>query len=163
MGSKAPQPTAEPRLLLYSALFAIIAVPALAQHQFADAQGKAIRRFCRADYEALCPGVPSSGRAALECLQNNAASVSFGCHRALLGDDGTSVRRGASVPTAGTVPAPGHMRERLTAFREACGQDYLRFCRAVQPGSGRAVACLTKNESLVSSGCRQALGAVRQR
>jgi Cysteine rich repeat len=159
MARDAPQLKVQP--LLFS-LLAMLAAPAFAQQQPVNAQANAIRRSCRLDYKALCPGVPSGGAEALECIQQHAASVSPGCHRALVGKTEAGAHRGTPVPTSQTVPPPSQMRQRLAAFREACEDDYLQFCRAVQPGSGRAVACLAENEALLAPRCRQALNAVRQ-
>lgn len=67
--------------LALSVLLAL-AAPALAQ-QPSQAQINAIRSACRGDYQANCAGVPTGGKAALQCLQQHAASVSAGCRNAL--------------------------------------------------------------------------------
>jgi hypothetical protein len=47
------------------------------------------------------------------------------------------------------VQAPG--------LREACGDDYRRFCWGVPPGGGRIVICLNANADRLSQRCFQAL------
>ncbi len=53
------------------------ATAALAQ-QPSKAQTDAIRQSCRADYQSHCADVPTGGKEALACLQQNAASLSPG-------------------------------------------------------------------------------------
>ena len=65
------------------------------------AQSNAIRQMCRGDYMSYCSGVPT-GAPALQCLKQNAASVSAGCRQALQAASG-----GGTVPvTAAAAPPP---------------------------------------------------------
>ena len=72
-----------------------------AAQQPTPAQTSAIRQMCRGDYMANCSGVPTGGAAALQCLQQNIASVSSGCQQAL-----RAASAGSSATTAeGPAPA----------------------------------------------------------
>lgn len=65
-------------LLLVSA-----AIPAFAQQSQLDAELEALRTYCKADIERLCPNVePGSGRIK-ECLMAQKESMSVGCAQAL--------------------------------------------------------------------------------
>jgi hypothetical protein len=57
--------------------------PPVQAQQPTQAQIIAIRQACRADYQAHCATVPTGGAAALQCLQQNAQSVSAACQHAL--------------------------------------------------------------------------------
>ncbi|WP_162530405.1 cysteine rich repeat-containing protein [Rhodovastum atsumiense] len=52
-------------------------------------------------------------------------------------------------------PQPGQ------AVRQACTADYQIFCAGVQPGRGRALACLQQHATTLSEGCQQALQAAK--
>jgi hypothetical protein len=46
----------------------------------------------------------------------------------------------------------------LTAERRnACMDDYEKFCKGTVPGGGRIIACLTKSSDQLTPACRQAL------
>ena len=62
-------------VLLGALLVGSFADTALAQ-QPTQAQANAIRQSCRADYQAHCSNAPTGGTAALQCLKDNAASLS---------------------------------------------------------------------------------------
>jgi citrate synthase len=64
------------------ALVAASLLPAAAQQQPTRAQVSAIRESCRDDYKAFCASVPR-GKAAMDCLRQNAANLSQGCQQAL--------------------------------------------------------------------------------
>jgi hypothetical protein len=55
-----------------------LATPALAQAP-SDAQRQAIKSNCRSDYMAHCSSISPGGAAALQCLQQNMASLSAAC------------------------------------------------------------------------------------
>jgi hypothetical protein len=46
-------------------------------------------------------------------------------------------------------------------IRAACGHDFLRFCRGVQPGGGRVFKCLMVHRGALSPACGAGLAAVR--
>jgi hypothetical protein len=53
------------------------------------------------------------------------------------------------------------MREEVALMRRSCGGDYRSYCSGVQPGGGRAIACLSENEARLSPSCRGALAEAR--
>src|ERR1700751_1851241 len=81
------------------------AVGDVGAQQPTQAQQNAIRNSCRNDFQAVCSGVQPGGSAALQCLQQNAASVSPGCQQALAAVGGSSTPAGAA--SAGAAAAAG--------------------------------------------------------
>jgi hypothetical protein len=153
-----------------SLALAVAVTPAIAQ-QPTQAQVTAIKQACRGDYQSYCASVPTGGSAALQCLQTNAASLSAPCQQALSAmNGGTSA---ATSPSAGNAqapmstppqdapyqPAPAQMsrRQQMMVLRADCGPDFRRLCYGVQPGGGRAVACLYSHGPQLSEVCRAAL------
>jgi len=53
------------------------------------------------------------------------------------------------------------MREKAAMLRRSCAMDYRALCRGVQPGGGRALACLQDNSQSLSPRCRDALMAAQ--
>jgi hypothetical protein len=45
------------------------------------------------------------------------------------------------------------------AERLACRGDFAKFCKGVEPGGGRVIACLGKYESKLSQDCRKVVEA----
>jgi hypothetical protein len=132
---------------------------ALAQKP-SQAQTNAIRQSCRADYQSYCSSVPTGGQAALSCLQQNAASLSPSCHKAV-----AAVGTGAAAPSPyATQPPPpaASPRQEAAILRQACRMDYRAHCSGVQPGDGRALACLRENGPSLSRGCQSALISLKQ-
>src|SRR6202011_2221339 len=135
---------------------ALIALSAPAGAQFpSQAQSNAIRQACRADYQSHCASVPTGGSAALQCLQQNAASLSAPCQEALsAGGAGASSRPATSPPATAQSPntqssgasTPMSPRAEMAMLRTDCRADYRRFCADVRPGGGRAIGCLQAHE-----------------
>ncbi|HET6609658.1 MAG TPA: cysteine rich repeat-containing protein [Rhodopila sp.] len=151
---------------LSAILLCALAVPAAAQ-QPSQAQANAIRQNCRSDYQSHCSGVPTGGSAALQCLQQNLASLSPACGSAVSAATGGAAhpQGGASQapaaasqshPPMNTAPAASP-REEAAMLRRACGGDFRAYCRGVPMGGGRAIGCLEENESRLSPSCRGAL------
>jgi hypothetical protein len=155
-------------------------IPALAQ-QPSQAQISAIRQACRADYQAHCASVPAGGPEALNCLKENAASLSGPCQRAVAAVGGTNPSaQGRTPATAPATPAPAPsatapaapayrapppaMSPRQEAFllRRACGQDFQAYCGDTPPGGGRIIACLEENRPYLSRQCRSAIASARR-
>jgi hypothetical protein len=141
----------------------------LAAQQPTSAQQNTIRQNCRADFQAHCSGVPTGGSAALNCLQQNAASVSAPCQQALsaVGGGGTvgahPAPSGEAAPSAQPVPAPPlSPRQRASILRQACGTDFQQNCHGVPLGGGHAIECLAAHRDTLSPGCQKALASARQ-
>src|SRR6185437_9254861 len=151
------------RGFLLALLLACGATPTLAQ-QPTKAQGDAIRQSCRADYQSHCAGVPSGGKEALACLQQNAAGLSPACQHALaaVGGGGAAAKPPPSATPSQATREPGAMREKTEQVRAACGMDYREHCRGIPPGGGRAMSCLAEHEAALSPGCQRAMSAMRQ-
>jgi hypothetical protein len=142
--------------------------------QPSQAQINAIRQNCRADYQSYCASVPPGGSASLECLKQNASSLSPACQGAVAAVGGPAPMQGtAPAPTgpATTRPAPPTRaapppltpRQELGLLRRACGADFRAYCAGTPPGGGRIISCLEANSLYLSRQCRSALVTARQR
>ena len=109
--------------LALSGLLAL-ATPSLAQ-QPTQAQISEIRSACRGDYMANCAGVPTGGRAALQCLQEHAGSVSAGCRNALAPLSEKPVHAQAAPPAAAAAPTPAAAAAPTSAAAAAGAQPQL--------------------------------------
>ena len=133
--------------------------------QPSQAQLNAIRQACRGDYQTYCSSVPTGGKAALACLQQNAASLSPPCQNAVGAIGGHPATQSTPVSPQPNMPEqrpPASMREEAALIRRACGADYRRLCRGIRPGEGRGIACLRDNEASLSSPCQHALMSASQ-
>ncbi len=179
------------KFCLSAAAALFLAAPAFAQRP-TQAQASAIRSACRGDYPTYCASVPTGGQAALQCLQQNASSLSAGCQQALsaLGGGATSgggspapdssqpmgspmgqpMGQAAPAPMSGAMPPmrppmpppappPPHLspRQEIAVLRGSCGYDFRRFCRGVQLGGGRGLACLKAYGPSLTPQCQSAL------
>jgi hypothetical protein len=136
-----------------------------AAQQPSQAQADAIRQSCRSDYQSYCASVPTGGRASLQCLQEHLVELSPPCQTAVSATSGGASARpsaGASqaAPPPGAPPAMS-MRDEAALMRRSCGGDFRAYCQGVRPGGGRGLACLTENESRLSTSCRGALAEAR--
>ena len=141
-----------------------------------QAQSSAIRQSCRSDFQAHCAGVPTGGKEALDCLKQNASVSSAACQKALaaLGSNAASAPASAAAagPAAAAAPAPASgqgpisgdisPQDGIRILRNNCQADYRRLCNGVEPGGGRAVACLKTNAAALSPGCQSALMAAQR-
>jgi hypothetical protein len=105
---------------------ALVGGPAAGQRPTME-EARAIREACRADYEALCKGVPM-GSAAIECLAKNATRASPGCQQAL------AAVKGASSPSAAAPAASPAKAAAAPAASAAAG----RWPHTVQGERGSA-------------------------
>jgi Golgi apparatus protein 1 len=95
---------------------------------------------CRADAEKLCKGIePGQGRIA-QCLKEHEAQVSGDCKAHI-----------------------AKMREQMQAFNEACKADVEKSCKGVEPGQGRMMGCLRKNEANLSAPCKEQIAKMDER
>ena len=137
-------------------MLATLSAPALAQ-QPSQARISAVKSACPADYRAHCASVPPGGQASLACLQKNLASLSPACQSAVNALGGAP----AAAQPGGVQPArhypPMSPRQELAILRYTCGPDYRALCGGVQPGGGRAIACLRENAAQLSPRCRAVL------
>ena len=169
-----------------AAIALAVAAPGFAQ-QPTQAQAGAIRSACRGDYPTYCSSVPTGAQAALQCLQQNAGSVSAGCQQALSalgggaapaqgGGESMGAPMGQPMGQAAPPPAPPpppmrrpmppppppmSPRQEMAVLRGSCGYDFRRFCRGVQLGGGRGLACLKAYGPSLTPQCQGALLSMR--
>jgi len=54
--------------------------------------------------------------------------------------------------------------QELTAEqRSACMGDYEKFCKGVEPGGGRIIACLSKSSDKLTANCKKVLTAAEKK
>ncbi len=58
--------------------------------------------------------------------------------------------------------ATSDQRERARAVAKACRADAQKFCKGVEPGGGRLLACLQAHETELSANCRTMLKGGKQ-
>jgi len=96
---------------------------------------------CKADLETYCKDVkPGDGRL-LACLYANSDKISARCEYALY-DAASQLERALTA---------------LTYVANECRDDLKANCANINPGEGRLLTCLEKNDAKVSGRCRQAL------
>jgi len=96
---------------------------------------------CQADLETYCKGVkPGDGRL-LACLYANSDKISARCEYALY-DAASQLERALTA---------------LTYVANECRDDLKANCANINPGEGRLLTCLEKNDAKVSGRCKQAL------
>ena len=120
------------------------------------AQRNAIRQACSRDYQAMCSGVPTGGRPALQCLQQNMSSLSPSCQSAV-----GVVSAGPSPGGAQSRPPPGATPAGLRPA-QACRGDFRAFCGGIRPGGGRAMMCLREHAAELSPDCQESLQSLRR-
>jgi hypothetical protein len=151
-------------IIVFGLLLFGCAGAAVAQ-QPTQAQTNAIKQSCRSDYQSYCASVPTGGRASLQCLQEHLTSLSPPCQSAVSAVSGAAPSGGgqAHPPAAASQGAPPamSMRDEMALMRRSCGGDFRAYCRGVQPGGGRGLACLAENQSRLSPPCRGALAEAR--
>jgi hypothetical protein len=146
----------------------LLAVPGIAAaQQPTQAQIGAIKQSCRSDYQANCSGVPTGGSAALQCLQGHMGNLSPSCQTAVSAamGGGSAASTGQAPPPNGPSatgrPPPMSMREQAALVRQSCSGDFHAYCQGLRPGGGRALACLSENQSRLSPPCRDALAEAK--
>lgn len=96
---------------------------------------------CEQELKTYCKDVtPGEGRA-LACLYAFSDKLSPRCEYALY-DAASQLERALNA---------------LTYVANECRDDLQKLCSGTQPGGGRLLACLEKNEKQVSGRCKQAL------
>jgi hypothetical protein len=96
---------------------------------------------CKADIEKYCKDVkPGDGRV-LACLYANSEKISPRCEYALY-DAASQLERALTA---------------LTYVANECRDDLKAYCSKIEPGEGRLLTCLEKNDAKVSGRCKQAL------
>lgn len=63
----------------------LLVMPAFAQPAKMEAEMEALRTYCKADVERLCPNVQPGGGRIKACLMEHKNEISVGCAKALQG------------------------------------------------------------------------------
>lgn len=96
---------------------------------------------CNADAAKLCPGLPLNSKKSFMCLMAYEDNLSTDCK-------------------VGIVEAAISLELGMMAIDysiKSCEADADKHCLKVQPGEGRIISCLKKNEATLSSQCVTAL------
>jgi hypothetical protein len=96
---------------------------------------------CNADAAKLCPGLPLNSKKSFMCLMAYEDNLSTDCKLGILE---------AAITLESSMLA-------IDYSIQACEADADRFCLDVEPGEGRLVSCLRKNESKLKAECTKAL------
>ena len=104
-------------------------------HISADIKG------CDADAKQYCPGLDPNSQKAFMCMMAYEDKLSESCRRGIL-EAAMAIKMGAAA---------------IDYSVQACEADADKYCLDVQPGEGRLVRCIKKNESKVSKACVTAL------
>jgi hypothetical protein len=96
---------------------------------------------CEKELKMYCKDVtPGEGRG-LACLYAYSDKLSAKCEYALY-DAAVQLQRAVA---------------KLTYLANECGDDLDKYCADIQPGQGRLLQCIDKNDAKVSKRCKQAL------
>ncbi|HSQ77370.1 MAG TPA: cysteine rich repeat-containing protein [Nitrospirota bacterium] len=93
-----------------------------------EAQGG---RPCADDAAKFCKDVQPGGGGIMRCLKEHENDLSPACKERVAG-----------------------MEQWFQEVREACQDDAQKFCRDINPGSGRIVRCLKEHENELSPECK---------
>jgi hypothetical protein len=101
---------------------------------------EAVKEGCKTELDKFCKDVsPGEGRV-LACLYAYEDKLSGRCVYALY-DAANQLERAVMA---------------LRYLANECKEDITKFCANVEPGEGRILKCIEKNESKISSRCNQA-------
>jgi len=69
------------------------------------------------------------------------------------------------ILTIALLSAPGlaYAQELTAEQRSACMGDYEKFCKGVEPGGGRIIACLAKSSDKLTPACQKVLTAAEKK
>jgi hypothetical protein len=102
---------------------------------------ESVAKGCNKELETYCKDVtPGEGRI-LACLYAREDKLSGQCEYALY-DAAVQLERALTA---------------LTYVANECRDDLQKFCANIQPGQGRLLACMDKNEKQLSGRCKQAM------
>jgi len=107
----------------------------------ADPLVDSLKKACNKELTTFCKGVPQGQGRILACLYAFEDKVSDKCIYAL-------------------YDASLQLKEAVAAVEFAasqCKDDLQKFCANIEPGQGRGLACIQKNEKNASQPCKDAL------
>jgi hypothetical protein len=88
---------------------------------------------CKADRETLCAGM-TPGEGLHKCMKENEDKLSAECKAQRT-----------------------ERKEQIGEIKEACAEDFSKFCKDIKPGRGRKIRCLKEHESELSEACKAEL------
>ena len=107
---------------------------------------KSVKDGCKTELETYCKDVtPGEGRV-LACLYAREDKLSGRCEYALY-DASAQLDRAVNA---------------LSYVATECDADIEKHCADIEPGKGRVLACLKKNEKAISERCQQALKDIKR-
>jgi hypothetical protein len=107
----------------------------------ADKLVESVTKGCKQELETYCKDVtPGEGRV-LACLYSREDKLSGKCEYALY-DAAVQLERVLTI---------------LAYVANECRGDLQKFCSDIQPGKGRLLACIDKNEMQLSGRCKEAM------
>ncbi len=62
-----------------------------------------------------------------------------------------------------SLSTAAHAQELTAQQRSACMGDYEKFCKGVEPGGGRIIACLSKSSDKLAPNCKKVLSAAEKK
>ena len=144
-----PPPPAQAALPPPPAAHAPPPPPPAAHAPVAAAQSE-LRAHCGRDFVAHCPSVRPGGPDALACLQRHVGALSPACRKVVSATMAAPpAGRPVAVAPAAPPPPPAAAGIQRPVPRgsllvaKACARYLVMHCRGIEPGSGRAIACLT--------------------
>ena len=99
---------------------------------------------CKVELEKYCAQVTPGGGRILACLFAHGDKLSTKCEFALY-DSAVRLERAVAA---------------LSYAANECDDDLEKYCSSVEPGEGRLLDCIEKNEKQVSGRCKEALKTV---
>ena len=77
---------------------------------------------------------------------------------------GKPMYRAILTATALLCLSQAALAQELTAEqRDACKDDYEKYCKSVVPGGGRIIACLAKESDKLTPACKKVLEAAEKK
>jgi hypothetical protein len=154
------------------------AAAALQRMQPNDEQFGVILEACGPDIDSHCANAERGPGWQLQCLHENAASLSTGCEQVLVAVASTAPAAAAAAPPApaaapppapapAAAPAPPPAsaapralptRGQIIAIFQSCRRDMRDYCAGGRD-PGASLRCLRDNAANLSPGCQQALAA----
>jgi Cysteine rich repeat len=96
---------------------------------------------CKTELDRYCAEVTPGDNRLLACIYSHEDKLSTRCEYALY-DAASQLERAVSS---------------LSYIATECRDDLEKYCANIEPGKGRLLACIDKNDSKVSGRCKQAL------
>jgi hypothetical protein len=126
--------------LVLLAMVPLLISPALAMDDLA----KMVADGCKVELEKYCKDVTPGEQRVLACLYARNDKLSSQCEYALY-EVAAQLERAVAA---------------LTYVANECDTDLEKLCSSVEPGEGRLLNCLKKNEKQVSERCKNAVKQV---